>query len=122
MRISDWSSDVCSSDLSEHSGDARTPEEHQGAKVSHISAKARRVSVSYHPEADRAVSDTKATASAISFSRAAMGTREQLYAPTACHSRARFRPSPARPPCRLTSDESRVGEECCSTLESRGWP
>src|SRR3546814_21010009 len=89
MRISDWSSDVCSSDLSEHSGDARTPEEHQGAKVSHISAKARRVSVSYHPEADRAVSDTKATASAISFSRAAMGTREKLYASTACPSRDR---------------------------------
>src|SRR3546814_18817699 len=97
MRISDWSSDVCSSDLRGGRGRARCPKSAGSIRREFRSP------------------------------LAAAANRERPYAGTACRAAGRQRTvdlgvGARQGPAQGRSEERRVGKECVSTCRSRGTP
>src|SRR3546814_20104608 len=95
MRISDWSSDVCSSDLAKAAAEAL---EAAGAKVEEVSVPA----VIYGLSAYYLIAPAEASSNLARYDGVRYGLR--VAAPTNGE---------------LRSDERRVGKECVSTCRSR---
>src|SRR3546814_14992582 len=115
MRISDWSSDVCSSDLFEQTGAERAE-----MRVDHFCT---RVRIEFRKaqlqiDADNATTPTEQTARQPAERRAGreqQGNRQPTQHPQQTDA------DPGRPPARMEtkSEERRVEKECVSTCRSR---
>src|SRR3546814_17135328 len=104
MRISDWSSDVCSSDLALH--DFVQPRHHPAHDCSPVARAAIRAAASVLPS----------YSSALSVSALRRDTSHGLFAPWLSG------PYTSTDMFPVSSEERRVGKECVSTCRSRWTP
>src|SRR3546814_21175234 len=104
MRISDWSSDVCSSDLRSTRKPTRSAADHAS------------------PETSRKARPSSPTASYLAVGRRDEVSNRRMSQPRACEDRNRQRPR-RNQPYRLAgvrrSEERRVGKACVSPCSSR---